>query len=115
MGKLDPDDPRPPFRQIADTLREAIESGELAPGEQLPSLLSLSGEYGVSMGTVKSALSELRDAGLIVTRQGKGSYVRTHRDEPANSAGVDVIDQLRQELAEVRDRLAAVEKKLAGG
>ena len=37
LRDLDPSDDRPVYRRIADALREAIESGELAPGDKLPS------------------------------------------------------------------------------
>ncbi|OXM62581.1 MULTISPECIES: GntR family transcriptional regulator [Amycolatopsis] len=112
MGKLDPDDPRPPYRQIADSLRSEIESGTLGPGAQLPALPALTSEYGVSIGTAKSALAVLRDAGLIVTRQGKGSYVRTRPESPDGEAAT-VVDQLRETVAELVDRVDALERKLA--
>ena len=112
MGKLDPDDPRPPYRQIADNLRSEIESGKLGPGAQLPALPALTSEYGVSIGTAKSALAVLRDAGLIVTRQGKGSYVRT-RPDTSDGASSSALDQLRETVAELVDRVDALERKLA--
>ncbi|MQA26034.1 MAG: GntR family transcriptional regulator [Micromonosporaceae bacterium] len=113
MAKLDPDDPRSPYRQIADQLRTAIESGQLAPGAQLPPVSALTEEYGVSPNTAKSALAALRDEGLIVSRQGKGSYVRTRRDETKVGEGSG-LEELRREVAELRDRLVVVEQKLAG-
>lgn len=76
MEPLDPDDPRPPFQQVANALRASIRTRRLEPGEQLPSLNQLSKHYGVSLMTVQKALSLLRDEGLIVSRQGKGSFVR---------------------------------------
>jgi DNA-binding GntR family transcriptional regulator len=109
MGKLDPDDSRPPYRQIADTLRAAIESGDLAPGAQLPALPALMDEYAVSLGTVRNALAALRDAGLIVTRQGKGSYVRTQRAPDAE----DELTNLRRVVEALTVRLDDVERRLA--
>lgn len=114
MGQLDPDDARPPYRQVADAIRSGIQSGELAPGEQLPTLQALASEYGVSIGTVKSALGVLRDAGLIVSRQGKGSYVRTQAgpaDKGQGWANEHEIEQLRQALAEVNRRLGVLENR----
>ncbi|MGI8310475.1 GntR family transcriptional regulator [Saccharopolyspora hattusasensis] len=113
MRKLDPDDPRPPYRQIADQLQAAIDSGELGPGQQLPALSALTSEYGVSLGTAKSALAVLRDAGLIVSRQGKGSYVRTRRDKSRIEVDASDLEAMRRELAELRNRLEVVERKLA--
>jgi len=73
---LDPDDPRPPFQQVANALRAAIRTRKFQPGEQLPSLNELSKGYGVSLMTVQKAIGVLRDEGLVISRQGKGSFVR---------------------------------------
>jgi DNA-binding transcriptional regulator YhcF (GntR family) len=73
---LDPDDPRPPFQQVIAVLRAAILTRKLVPGEQLPSFAELARHFGVAPMTVQKAVGALRDEGLIVTRQGKGSFVR---------------------------------------
>lgn len=111
MGVLDPDDPRPPFRQVADVLRSGIESGTLAPGEQLPTLQALASQYGVSIGTVKSALGVLRELGLIVSRQGKGSYVRTRASHEVESPPDELAD-LRLALDHLTKRVDEVERRL---
>ena len=79
---LDPDDPRPPYMQIANALRAAILTKQLAPGEQLPSGNELSKRYGVARMTVQQALRVLRDEGLVVTRQGSGVFVRGRSERP---------------------------------
>lgn len=76
----DPDDPRPPYLQVAALLRDAIASGQYRPGEQLPSRAQLAAWHEVSAMTVQNALRELRTEGLIVSRQGQGVFVRTHAD-----------------------------------
>ena len=76
MDKLDPDDPRPPFQQVVSVLRAAIVTRKLQPGDQLPSFGELAKHFGVANMTVQKAVGILRDEGLIVTRQGKGSFVR---------------------------------------
>lgn len=73
---LDPNDPRPPYIQVASHLRAAILTGKYRPGERLPSGSELAELYGVSRQTVQQALRPLRDEGLIVGRQGAGTYVR---------------------------------------
>lgn len=74
---LDPTDPRPPYRQIADQLRDAIRSGELAPGSQLPSERELVERYGTASQTVREAIKVLKGEGLVVGMRGRGVYVRT--------------------------------------
>ncbi len=112
MGKLDPDDARPPYQQLADALRTGIQSGDLAPGEQLPTLQALASEYGVSIGTVKSALGVLRDVGLIVSRQGKGSFVRTRMTD-VGQPPPDALAELRVAVNQLTERVDEVERRLA--
>jgi DNA-binding transcriptional regulator YhcF (GntR family) len=74
---LDPDDPRPPYKQVAGDLRAAIVSRRLAPGDRLPSGAELARRYGVARMTVQQAIRVLRDESLVVTRQGSGVFVRS--------------------------------------
>lgn len=67
---------RPAYRQIADRLRSAILSGDLAPGQPCPSERSLIEEYGAARGTVRQALALLRAEGLIEIEHGRGAFVR---------------------------------------
>ena len=67
--------PVPPYRQLAAIIRGQIESGELAPGQQLPSVVTLAAEYEVSTPTVKKALSLLKDEGLVTGVAGYGTFV----------------------------------------
>ena len=66
----------PSYRLIASDLRVKIVSGELVPGDLLPSEAELSSQYGVSRGTVRQAFLELQAAGLIDAVQGKGRFVK---------------------------------------
>lgn len=79
VAALDPDDTRPPYAQVVDALRREIEAGALQPGAKLPTHQELVSYYGVSVGTIKRALGELQGAGLIISRQGQGAFVRTRR------------------------------------
>jgi DNA-binding GntR family transcriptional regulator len=72
---IDHDAGRPIWRQLADILRDMIESGEIAPGKLLPSQRTLMQRYEVSDGTVKRAIAKLRDEGLVETETGRGVYV----------------------------------------
>src|SRR4051794_1947379 len=76
---IDPTDPRPPYRQVADELREAIASGEIAPGEPLPSVRALSQRYEVTNVTASRAVDLLRSEGLVDTQLGRGTFVRTQK------------------------------------
>jgi GntR family transcriptional regulator len=65
----------PMYRQIADDLREQIESGELEPGQQLRTEIELREHYGASRNTVRDAINRLATLGLVETRPGQGTFV----------------------------------------
>ncbi|HEX6500217.1 MAG TPA: GntR family transcriptional regulator [Micromonosporaceae bacterium] len=73
---LNPADPRPLYQQLAAILRGQIVSGELAPGDRAPTEADLAKRYATSRNTVRLALDALRNEGLIVSHQGRGSFVR---------------------------------------
>ncbi|MFE4359043.1 GntR family transcriptional regulator [Kitasatospora sp. NPDC056800] len=81
---LDPDDSRPPYQQVRGSLRASILTKQpgFEPGDKLPSGPELAKHFGVARGTVDKALDLLRTEGLIVTRQGSGSFVRERTSRP---------------------------------
>ncbi len=68
-------DRRPMYLQILEQIRRRIAVGDWPPGQELPSIRALAASSRVSVITVKRAYSDLERAGVIVTRQGKGSFV----------------------------------------
>ncbi|MFF0151727.1 GntR family transcriptional regulator [Micromonospora sp. NPDC005203] len=66
----------PKYMVIRDDLIKRIGRGEFAPGDALPGQRHLSEEYGVSLMTLRQALDELCDRGLVEQFPGKGTYVR---------------------------------------
>jgi GntR family transcriptional regulator len=67
--------PEPMYRQIAEDLRQKIESGELARGTQMPTELELREQYYASRNTVRDAVKLLITRGLAETRPGQGTFV----------------------------------------
>ncbi|MGI9601038.1 MAG: GntR family transcriptional regulator [Acidimicrobiales bacterium] len=63
------------YREIADVVRERIESGRYEPGQVLPSESELTAEFDASRVTVRKALESLRDRRLVDSRQGFGWFV----------------------------------------
>lgn len=68
------DPKRPKWAQIADDIRNRIESGEYPP-DHLISEVRMEQEYDVARGTVRKVTAALREEGLIVTTPGMGSFV----------------------------------------
>lgn len=73
---LDPRNDRSLYRQLTDLLRADINGGEYKPGTRIPSESKLMARYGVARNTVRQAMEVLRDEGLVITRHGRGSFVR---------------------------------------
>ena len=67
------------YQQVAAALRRAIYTGELAPGDQIPTEADLMETYGVSRNTVRLALGELENEGLILRMRRRGTFVRERR------------------------------------
>lgn len=71
----------PLFRAVKLQLLRMIESGELAPGQALPSETALAGRLAVSIGTVRRAVDDLVAEHIVVRRQGRGTFVATHTND----------------------------------
>jgi len=68
------------YEQIMDQITAKVMAGDWRPGQSLPSIRELASASSVSVITVKRAYLELERAGVIVTRQGKGSFVAETQD-----------------------------------
>ncbi len=71
-----PDGRAPLYQRVSNQLRAGISAGRIAAGAQLPTEDELARHFGVSLITVRGALKELQDTGLIERRQGRGTFVR---------------------------------------
>lgn len=88
-------DPRPLYVQVIDQVKRRVSAGDLLPGAELPSIRQLAAELQISVITIKRAYLELEREGVILTRQGKGSFVA---DQPG--LATELLDR------EMRDLLA---------
>jgi DNA-binding GntR family transcriptional regulator len=82
---IDPDARRPPYLQLADILREQIQSGEIPPGRRIPSMMEIETEYGLARNTIKKAFDVLKAEGLVEAEPGRGMFVVEKSEPPADS------------------------------
>lgn len=68
--------PLPLYHQVAAVLRQRIDNAEYPPSERLASEDELAAEFSVSRATIRQAVGALVDEGLVVRKQGSGTYVR---------------------------------------
>jgi DNA-binding transcriptional regulator YhcF (GntR family) len=66
------------YRAIADALQERIMSGEWLPGQQMPTEPVLVAEFGVNRLTIRQALAQLQQTGVVDIRHGSGTFVANH-------------------------------------
>ncbi|MEZ4591367.1 MAG: GntR family transcriptional regulator [Chloroflexota bacterium] len=78
--------PKANIEQVEMALRERIRRRAYKPGDKLPTELGLTAEFGVSRATIRTVLTRLANEGLIVRRQGAGTYVNQRVGE-VNSLG----------------------------
>ncbi len=97
----------PLYLQLRDSVITGIASGELRPGDALPSVRSLAEDLGINLHTVNKAYATLRDEGYVIMLGRRGAYVA---DAPADpTAGMGETD-LTEALAKL-----AIEFKASGG
>jgi len=68
-------DRRPMYLQLMEQMKRKVAVGDWKPGQEIPSIRALAASAQVSVITVKRAYMELEREGVIVTRQGRGSFV----------------------------------------
>ena len=76
MTKIDPTGPVPPYKQIAEIIRQRIASGEYPKGSRLPTESEMVEAWEVARTTARRAIALLRDEGLVETVPQRGTYVR---------------------------------------
>ena len=88
----------PLYEEIVPQLRRRIVSGELSPGEMLPSVPALGKDLRISVITTKRAYEELEREGLIVMAAGKGCFVA---ERSAEWLREDVLRRIEEHLQDI--------------
>lgn len=79
--RLDMESPEPIYLQIMDSIKHLVATGELKPGEQLPTVRQLATDLRINPNTVARAYLELDREGVISTQQGRGTFVSERPDQ----------------------------------
>lgn len=72
---------KPLYEQIKVFLTQSLIAGEWKPGESIPSEMELAARFNVSQGTVRKAIDALSMENILIRRQGKGTFVASHKEE----------------------------------
>jgi len=100
--QVDPKSSTPLYAQIMEQMRRAVATGVLQPGDQAPRVRDLAEELRVNPNTVARAYRELQAEGLLVARQGSGTFV----SDEAEAIGEEQQRRLVEERLEEAWRLA---------
>jgi GntR family transcriptional regulator len=95
---VDPLDDVPVYRQLMEQIKFLVASGQLAPGDELPSTRALSAQLGVNPMTISKAYSYLEREDVLERRPGRPLVVRAL---DAGQLAVRKLDLLRERLAPV--------------
>ncbi len=86
----------PFYRQVTDQISALVRSGQLPAGSRMPSVRELAAQLMVSLITVRRAYADLEAAGLVIRRQGQGTFVA---DNVAKASVQLALDQAHEQLA----------------
>lgn len=100
---VDRTSPLPVGAQLDAALRSAIESGALAPGDQLPSLRQVAAAARVNVNTVRAAYARLEAAGAVTTEQGRGTFV--------TAPSARARRELREQIARLEEELSRLPRR----
>jgi len=101
------------YERVARELVEAISSGRYPLGSRLPTELELCAQFGASRNTVRAALRELQDLGLIERRKKAGTRVTSAQATGGYRHSFDSVDELIQFGARHRREVKAIEETTA--
>jgi len=98
----------PRYRQVADALAASIASGDLRPGDRVPSERVIAQRHGLSRMTARQAVELLVRRGLVYRRPGSGTYVAPERVERRLQRFAGFSEQMRDQGIEPGGRVLAV-------
>jgi GntR family transcriptional regulator len=102
---LDKRVPVPLYHQLKTILLDRIRQGLWKPGEQLPTEDKLVSQFGVSKATVRQALRDLAEAGMVRREQGRGTFVAPTRIQFGPRRLSSFTEEMRASGLETRSRV----------
>lgn len=103
MFRIDGGSAVPLYRQLVQQVRRDVMLGRLQPGQQLPSVQEVVGALAINPNTVVKAYGELEHTGIVVRRQGVGTFVASSPAVPALTVPAPVLSSLLRWVQKARE------------
>jgi len=88
----------PIYEQIQNQIKELVLTGELKPGESLPSMRLMAKDLKVSLITVRRAYEELEREGVITTLHGRGCFVSDINVDKIKEININMLKERLEEI-----------------
>src|SRR5512137_396537 len=103
----------PIYLQVVERIKERLASGQLKPGDQLPTVRSLASDLRVNFNTIARAYRIMDESGIISTQQGRGTYIlEMPSPEAIGSIRAKALEDLTRRFIEDAERLGATPDEL---
>jgi GntR family transcriptional regulator len=104
----------PIYLQVVERIKERLASGQLKPGDQLPTVRSLATDLRVNFNTIARAYRIMDESGIISTQQGRGTYIlEMPSPEVIGSIRTKALEDLTRRYIEDADRLGVAPDQLS--
>ena len=94
---------KPIYEQLVENIRTCVLSGDLAPGEQLPSVRVLAGELAINPNTIQRAYNELERVGVTISVPGRGSFISEDITRLVDSRRRTSLEALDEKMREAKN------------
>ncbi len=94
---------RPVYLQLAETIQNAVISGEFSPGDKLPSVRDFASQAGVNPNTMQKALAELEKLDIVYSRRTAGRFITEDKEKIKEMKYEKAADEALRFLTAMRE------------
>lgn len=96
----------PLYKEVRRTLLQCLAKGEWKPGDQIPPEPELAARFGVAIPTVRAGVTDLVAAGVLIRRQGKGTFVARHDSYTQEFRFSNIMNERGENISTTRTRVS---------
>ena len=104
----------PLYKEVERAILDRLARGEWKPGEQLPTEPALAELFGVAVFTIRAGIQKLVDSGVLLRRQGKGTFVALYSTRPFRNQYLRVYDEAGEKVSWDREFVSFARGRASG-